>query len=118
MCRPNCTTPDFQSLPRITGVHPQFREVHGVWMTEEEYRVTGWHSRGTYPVSGKGTDAHISGSGTDAHQWIAPLGGHIEWARITYQRREQRISAAVTRRDRDEEYSAAVLADIDRRDPR
>ena len=108
MCRPNCTTPDFQSLPRITGVDPAYRDVHGVWMTEEEYRVTGWHSRGTY----------VSGKGTTEHMWIAPLGGHMEWARITYQRREQRISAAVTRRDRDEEYSAAVLADIDRRDPR
>jgi len=107
MCRPSCTQPDFQSLPPIPGVDPQFREVHGVWMTEEEYRVTGWHSRGTYPVGAR-----------NEHMWIAPLGGHIEWARITYQRREQRISAAVTRRERDEEYSAAVLADIDRRDPR
>lgn len=105
MCRPYCTTPDFRSLPRIPNLPPHInvREVHGVWMTEEEYRVTGWHSRGTY-TSGKGVTEHL---------WIAPMGGHILWAQQTWRNREQNIAAAQQRRANDDEYSAAVVAQIE-----
>lgn len=105
MCRPYCTTPDFRSLPTIPGGDPRFRSVHGIWMTEDEYRITGWHSRGTYETA----------RGTKDHLWVAPLSGHIEWARRTHQEREQRIGAAQARREADDAYSAAVLADIERR---
>ena len=100
MCRPYCTTPDYRSLPKGNLGLPV---IHGLPMTEEEYRVTGWHSRGTY-VTGKGTTEHL---------WIAPMGGHILWAQRTWQEREQRISAAQTRRQRDDEYSDSITSMVE-----
>lgn len=105
MCRPTCTTSPFHSLPEIPGV-PGYRVVHGAWMDEEEYRVTGWHSRGTYQTA-KGETEHI---------WVAPLGGHILWAQQSWQRREQRITAAQTRRQADDEWSDNVVSMIEGRD--
>lgn len=101
MCRPSCFAPDFHALPEVPGM-PGRRHVHGLPMTEEEYRVTGWHSRGTYPTA----------LGTTEHLWIAPLGGHIEWARRTWQEREQRIAAAQTRREADDEWSESIERSI------
>lgn len=103
MCRPYCFTPDFHGLPEVPGM-PGRRHVHGIPMTEEEYRIIGWHSRGTYPTD----------RGTTEHQWIAPLSGHMAWAQKTYRDREQRIAEAQNRRQADDEYSAAVAADIER----
>lgn len=97
MCRASCTTPDFFSLPPIPGMDGR-RSVHGMPMTEEEYRITGWHSRGTYPTA----------LGTTEQLWIAPLSGLIEWSRRTWQEREQRIAAAQTRREADDEWSESI----------
>ena len=107
MCRTTCTTPEWRALPPIPNV-PGVRAVHGMWMTEEEYRVSGWHSRGTY-TSAKGETEHL---------WIAPLGGLIEWGRREAQRREQRITTAQGRRAADDEWSDNVVAMIDARLPR
>lgn len=106
MCRPTCTTPDFYSLPRIPNLPAKenLRSVHGMWMTEEEYRVSGWHSRGTY----------VSGRGVTEHLWIAPLGGLMEWSRREWQRRE----AGFQRRQADNEWSDNVVAMIEERLPR
>lgn len=103
MCRPNCTTPEWRTLPPIPGV-PDRRPVHGMWMTEEEYRVSGWHSRGTY-VSGKGVTEHL---------WVAPIGGLIEWSRREWQRRE----AGFQKRQADQEWSDNVVSMIEARDAR
>ena len=106
MCRPHCTWPNYYALPEVPGV-PGVRAVHGVWMTEEEYRVTGWHSRGSYTTA----------KGTTEHLWIAPLGGHMEWARLTWQRREQGFAAARERRQSEDEYSASVAQMIEEARP-
>lgn len=103
MCRPHCTTPEWRTLPTVPGV-PDRRPVHGMWMTEEEYRVSGWHSRGTY-VSGKGVTEHL---------WIAPLGGLIEWSRREWQRRE----AGFQKRQADQEWSDNVVSMIEARHDR
>lgn len=103
MCRSSCTTPDWRSLPEVPNV-PRVRSVHGMWMTEEEYRVSGWHSRGTY-VSAKGITEHL---------WIAPLGGLIEWSRREWQRRE----AGFQKRQADQEWSDNVVSMIEAREAR
>jgi hypothetical protein len=72
-----------------------------MWISEEEYRVTGWHSRGTYPTD-KGTTEHI---------WIAPVSGHMAWDKIERDRREVRIAAAQNRRAADDEYSRSLGGD-------
>jgi hypothetical protein len=104
MCRPYCTTPDFLSLPEIPGV-PGHRVVHGIWMTEEEYRVTGWHSRGDHPTP----------LGTTEHAWTAPIEGHIEWSRVARQSRESGITERAQRRAADDEWSDNVVSMIEGR---
>lgn len=102
MCRPSCTWPQWHELPKETFGLPN---VHGIPMGEEEYRVCGWHSRGTYP----------SAKGTTEHQWIASLDRLQEWGRREWRDREQRIAAAQTRRAAEDEYSDGLVASIEER---
>lgn len=90
MCRETCTVPDWHELPKGPSGLPF---VHGMPMTEEEYLVTGWHSRGTYSVAG-----------ATEYEWIAPLAGHQAWAR----RQHERVVASRTRREADEEWSRHI----------
>ena len=104
MCRSSCTTPDYRTLPKGPTGLPT---VHGLPMTEEEYRVTGWHSRGS----------HTTDSGTTEQHWIAPMTGHIAWGRLERQRREQRIAGAVARREADDEWSDHIASLVEEHRP-
>ena len=102
MCRASCIWPEWSDLPKGPAGLPI---VHGIPMAEEEYRVSGWHSRGEYQ----------SGRGVTEQLWIAPLDRLIEWGRRERRARDERIAAAQARREADDEYSAQVAASIDER---
>jgi hypothetical protein len=101
MCRPSCIWPQWHDLPKERFGLPV---VHGIPMDEDEYRISGWHSRGTYP----------SAKGTNEHQWIAPTDRLQEWSRREWRMREDRIAAAQTRRAAEDDYSDQVVAGIER----
>jgi hypothetical protein len=104
MCRASCTWPEWRSLPKGPAGLPI---VHGLPMTEDEYREGGWHSRGTYTTA----------LGTEEHEWVAPLDRLQEAGRREHQRRERRIAEARTRREADDEWSAHVASMIEEETP-
>jgi hypothetical protein len=81
---------------------PDHRLVDGVWMTREEYDVCGWHIVRTYETVG----------GT-VHYWRATLEGLRRYGQLVAQRRSDRIAAAITRREADDEFSEHVESILD-----
>jgi hypothetical protein len=97
-------TPDFQTLPILPG-HPTYRLVGNLWMDAEEYTVCGWQLVKTYTRD----------DGTKSGYWAASLDGLRRYGQILRKRREDRIAAAVNRRDQDDEWSSHVQSLIEER---
>jgi hypothetical protein len=92
------TPPDFQTLPRMEGSQT-YRQVAGTFMDFEQYTAEGWYrdSRG---------------------YWVARLEGLQRYGRLIAQRREQRIAAAIHRREEDDSWSNEMANLIEERGDR
>lgn len=91
--------PDFATLTPLLG-HPELRQVAGAWIDREEYDVCGWHVDREYRTD----------DGKPARYWKATLDGLLRYGALVTTRKAQSKAAAITRGERDDEFTRYVEA--------
>jgi hypothetical protein len=106
--------PDFRTLPEVVG-RPGVRWVGTMVMAEDQYRAEGWHHSGprSAPSESSYGVAHPVHGTITVHYWRATLEGLRGYGRLVAQRRSDRIAAAITRREADDEFSEHVESILD-----